>query len=90
MQCRRHVHYSGDVQGIGFRYTAAAVARGWVVLGYVRNLHDGRVEIVAEGEESEVAAFLVEVAEAMASHIGEVRTADETPTGEFSTFRVAF
>jgi acylphosphatase len=49
--------YSGHVQGIGFRYTAKAVAAGFEVTGTVRNLPDGRVELVAEGARAELEAF---------------------------------
>ena len=49
--------YSGHVQGIGFRYTAKAVAAGFEVTGAVRNLPDGRVELVAEGARAELEAF---------------------------------
>jgi acylphosphatase len=49
--------YSGYVQGVGFRYTARATAAGFEVAGTVRNLADGRVELVAEGERAELDAF---------------------------------
>jgi acylphosphatase len=52
-----HVFYSGRVQGVGFRYTIRRLAHGFEVTGVVRNLPDGRVELVAEGERSELAAF---------------------------------
>jgi acylphosphatase len=51
------VLYSGHVQGVGFRYTAREVAGGFDVCGSVRNLPDGRVELVAEGTRSELDAF---------------------------------
>jgi acylphosphatase len=51
------IFYSGHVQGVGFRYTARAVALGFEVTGVVRNLPDSRVELVAEGEQSELEAF---------------------------------
>lgn len=51
------VLYSGHVQGVGFRYTAKTVATGFVITGTVRNLSDGRVELVAEGTRSELDAF---------------------------------
>lgn len=55
---RRRVLYSGRVQGVGFRITAQDMARRFEVAGYVRNLPDGRVELVAEGEPDELDAFL--------------------------------
>ena len=56
-RCRMCVLYSGHVQGVGFRYTAKAVARGFEVTGTVRNLPDGRVELIAEGRRDELTAF---------------------------------
>ena len=58
MRTRAHVVYSGRVQGVGFRYSAREVACGYEVTGYVRNLPDGRVELVAEGDEQEAKGFL--------------------------------
>ncbi|MFZ0829355.1 MAG: acylphosphatase [Verrucomicrobiia bacterium] len=49
--------YSGSVQGVGFRYTAKTLAAGFDVRGIVRNLPDGRVELVAEGARGELEAF---------------------------------
>ena len=51
------VFYSGRVQGVGFRYTAKTVATGFDITGTIRNLADGRVELVAEGTRSELDAF---------------------------------
>ena len=50
--------YTGRVQGVGFRDTAQRLAGRFAVSGFVRNLDDGRVELVAEGEPVEVNAFL--------------------------------
>ena len=49
--------YEGRVQGVGFRYTTKSLARGFEVTGVVRNLDDGRVELVGEGEREELEAF---------------------------------
>jgi acylphosphatase len=54
---RMQVFYSGSVQGVGFRYTAKSVAMGFEVAGTVRNLSDGRVELIAEGTKEELEAF---------------------------------
>jgi len=57
-RCRVRVFYAGCVQGVGFRYTTKSVAHGYEVTGLVRNLLDGRVELVAEGAREELLAFL--------------------------------
>ena len=57
MKDRLHVFYSGRVQGVGFRYTVKSVAAGFEVTGLVRNLPDGRVELIAEGRKEELEAF---------------------------------
>lgn len=54
---RMTVFYSGRVQGVGFRYTVKSMTTGFDVTGTVRNLEDGRVELMAEGEREELDAF---------------------------------
>ena len=49
MRVARHYLISGDVQGVGYRFFAQRVAARHQVVGYVRNLSDGRVEVLAEG-----------------------------------------
>jgi acylphosphatase len=75
--------YEGRVQGVGFRYTARRIAAGFDVAGYVRNLADGRVELVASGDEEEVDGFLDALRESeLAGHIEQVVAADiAKPTG---------
>jgi len=58
------VFYSGDVQGVGFRYTAKSVATGFEVTGTVRNLADGRVELIAEGARAELEGFRAAIRDA--------------------------
>jgi acylphosphatase len=55
---RLQVVYSGRVQGVGFRFTVKMVANGFEVTGTVRNLPDGRVEMIAEGARAELEEFL--------------------------------
>ena len=56
-----HIFYTGRVQGVGFRYTTKNVALGYEVTGTVRNLSDGRVELIAEGQREELEAFQVAI-----------------------------
>ena len=87
---RTHVHYSGDVQGVGFRYAAARLAGARPVAGFVRNLPDGRVELVVEGEAADVEGLLESIRGRMGRHIRRESVADEPATGEFDAFEVAF
>jgi acylphosphatase len=57
------VFYSGRVHGVGFRATVRHLACGFDVTGAVRNLSDGRVELIAEGAKAELDAFLVAIRE---------------------------
>jgi len=86
--CRRRVFYSGRVQGVGFRFTAQHTARDFPVAGWVRNLPDGRVELVAEGDKKEVDAFLARLAEIMGRYIQSCESVEEESTGEFSGFEI--
>ncbi len=82
------VLYSGAVQGVGFRYTTLHVARRFDVTGYVRNLADGRVELVAEGGPAEIPRFLEAVEDAMAGCVRDRQVARTEGTGEFRDFSI--
>jgi acylphosphatase len=86
---RMHVFYSGHVQGVGFRYTVKSVAAGFEVSGVVRNLPDGRVELVAEGERSELEAFRAAIPEAgLAACIRHEDATWSEARGEFRGFEI--
>ena len=57
----RHLFYAGRVQGVGFRYTVKQIAAGYEVTGWVRNLVDGRVEMLVRGEKDQVEDFLAAI-----------------------------
>ena len=87
---QRTVRFFGEVQGVGFRYTACRLAGGFEVTGYVRNLPDGSVECLVEGEAAEIEGFLEALARRMAHHI-ERRTEQLAPyTGNYKSFGVEF
>ncbi len=82
--------FAGNVQGVGFRYATARLAAEREVAGYVRNLPDGRVEIVIEGDTEELDRFLAAIQRRMHRFIRGMTTRIESPTGEFSRFEVRY
>lgn len=60
---RAIIYYSGRVQGVGFRYSCRQLAKGYSVTGTVKNLEDGRVELIAEGEREEIEEYLEAIEE---------------------------
>jgi acylphosphatase len=90
MKEQRTVWYSGWVQGVGFRYTTVAVARRYEVTGYVQNLPDGRVVIVAEGESEELDRFLADLEDRMESYIRDKEVQREAASGKFATFGIKY
>jgi acylphosphatase len=87
---RREVHYSGHVQGVGFRYSVRQLASGFEVAGFVRNLPDGRVQLVAEGLASELTRFLDAIAAKMAAYIRDAAVDVRPANGEFAGFEVRY
>jgi acylphosphatase len=83
------VHFSGSVQGVGFRATAAALARDYPVTGWVRNLSDGRVQLLAEGPEEAVQAFLEAVRSRFRGYIEDEQVERRDFSGSYTRFGVA-
>jgi acylphosphatase len=83
------VRYSGNVQGVGFRATAVMIARDHPVVGYVKNLADGRVELWAEGPPDAVAKFLKAVRDHWKDDISKAEAEDRKPAGTYKKFEIA-
>ncbi len=85
---RRTIFFSGRVQGVGFRWTTERCLEGLKLRGYVRNLPDGRVELVLEGSSDDIDEGLGRVHVALACHIDAQAAEPGRATGEFSDFRI--
>ena len=85
----RLVHYSGRVQGVGFRATTHSMARRFAVTGYVRNLSDGRVEVLVEGAPAEIDRFLQAVRDYWRDYLDDEQVEPREPTGRFHGFQIA-
>lgn len=85
---RRTVNFTGRVQRVGFRHTAAKLADNFEVEGYIHNLDDGTVELVAEGTPEELDAYVGKIREAIGGNIYSADATDEQATGEFVGFEI--
>ena len=90
-QTAKHILFSGQVQGVGFRYTANRTAARYNLTGFVRNLPDGKVEVNAEGERErleKLAGYLQ--AGPPAARVARVKLKWGEPSGQFTDFRVRY
>ncbi len=85
-----HVTYKGNVQGVGFRFTAQRLANDIGVTGWVKNLFNGDVEIAAEGEEETIKKFLDGINKYFASYIDDIDIEWNEYTGKFKEFGIKF
>ncbi|MDQ3803298.1 MAG: acylphosphatase [Acidobacteriota bacterium] len=89
MRVARRYYISGEVQGVGFRYFTQRVAARHQVVGYVRNLADGRVEVLAEGAPESIEGFKHDLAAGPRhARVGQVEELNLEPTGQYPTFRI--
>ncbi len=87
---RREVYFCGRVQGVGFRYTVRGIASRFDVTGFVKNLPDGRVELVVEGMSGHVGSFLAAVETDLGRYITQKQQATCPPIGQFPEFEIRF
>jgi acylphosphatase len=87
---RVEINYSGRVQGVGFRFIAERFAHDYGVVGYVKNKSDGRVELVAEGEEKVLKEFLTALEQNMDNYIDNYTLNWFEASGQFNRFIIGF
>ena len=89
MRVARRYLVSGEVQGVGFRFFTQRVAAHHQVVGYVRNLPDGRVEAHAEGTPESIEGFKHDLAAGpQYARVEQVEEVSIEPTGHYPTFRI--
>jgi acylphosphatase len=85
---RTEAYFSGHVQGVGFRYSTSRLAQEYQVGGFVKNLADGRVHVVVEGNPTESRRFLKALQAAMSEYVTHVDRTTGEATGEFHGFDI--
>lgn len=87
---RIHAYYSGDVQGVGFRFTAQELARLYGIKGWVKNAPDGKVEMLAEAEGPVLQNFLTDLQGRMAHYITNTESFQEPAAEVLSGFQIRY
>ena len=90
MNKRVHVYYSGNVQGVGFRFTAEDIAMSLGLTGWVKNLRDNQVEVTCEGDEKLLREFLQKIEGIFGRYIHNAHVEWAEATDEFSGFDIRF
>jgi acylphosphatase len=86
---RYHLIIKGRVQGVGYRMSAYDAAIELGITGWVKNLHDGSVEVLAESDKATLEQFALWAQKGPAyAEVSEVKTEELTATGEFKRFNI--
>lgn len=86
----KHVVFIGQVQGVGFRFTALNVATRYELKGYVRNLPDGSVEMLAQGMNEDIDDCVRDIVESFSGYIRETRIDPVENKERLSDFKITF
>ncbi len=87
---RQEIHFRGRVQGVGFRWTVQRIAKHFEIVGYVRNLPDGRVQVVAEAEADELDRFVGTIEVEMKAFIADTSVMKTAAIQEFQRFEIRY
>lgn len=82
--------FSGSVQGVGFRFTVSRIAVRYNMTGYVKNLADGSVEVIAQGQPDEIELFIENIKESFSGYIRGCKESNESYNSSLSDFGIAF
>lgn len=85
---RARILFSGRVQGVGFRFTTQSIATSLGLRGWVKNLRDGRVEVLAEGERDAIENLKRALEDHFGSYIQQANIRFEKCDGEFNDFQI--
>ena len=86
----RHVIFIGRVQGVGFRFTAHRMAHRHQLTGYVRNLPDGTVEMLAQGPAQDIDDCMQDIKEYCGDYLRETRIQEIPTDPKYKDFRITF
>jgi acylphosphatase len=86
----KRVIFIGRVQGVGFRYTAHRIAHRHQLTGFVRNLPDGTVEMLAQGPAGDIDDCIRDIKEYFGDYLRETIIQEIPPDPKYKDFRITF
>ena len=86
----KKITFSGRVQGVGFRYTAHNIASRYGLSGYVRNLHNGSVELLIQGSSADIDSCLDELKDEFKGYIAETKIEEISADTNLTSFKITF
>ena len=86
----KRIIFAGRVQGVGFRFTARRAADRRQLTGYVRNMPDGTVEMLAQGRPEDIDDCIQDLKEYFAGYLKETRIEEIPPNPKHTDFQITF
>ena len=86
----RCITFTGRVQGVGFRFTARRAAQRRQLTGYVRNMPNGSVEMLAQGQAEEVDDCIQDIKEYFSGYVKEVKIEEIPVDAKYTGFQITF
>jgi acylphosphatase len=89
-QAAKHIVFSGRVQGVGFRFTALNIANRYHLTGYVRNLSNGSVEMLAQGQAETIDGCIRDIEDSFTGYVRQTEVESVTPDPNLTEFKITF
>jgi acylphosphatase len=86
----KHIIFTGRVQGVGFRFTALDIAKRYRLTGWVRNLPDGTVEMLAQGPSDDISDCIRAIQESFGGYIREAKIEETAFEPQHIDFKITF
>jgi len=86
----KHVIFEGRVQGVGFRFTALRIANRYGLTGWVRNVPDGSVEMLAQGNSRDIENCLRDIQDSFQGYIAGTETREAPLDTKYADFRITY
>ena len=86
----KHIIFIGQVQGVGFRFTAFRIANRYKLSGFVRNSPDGTVEMLTQGSPDDIDNCIRDIRDSLAGYIRETKVEEIPLNPQYTDFKITF